>query len=278
MSTSADQATSPLDGPHAEGHAHLDPHERAAALETGAPRVPRNFVLLAALVAVVLGLGGTLVERLASATGLNPSPGTAGAPAPTLRGSMASFLDLARLPGAPAPPVSLTDATGAPVTLRALRGRVVVLSFFDADCKDACGVLAAEISAADALLGARRSHVAFVTVNADPLALGATAASPAVSATGLGALANWRFLSGTLPAVDAVWRRYGVAISVYPRSGLVVHNNVMYFIDPAGRLELRTSPVVNESPSGIFSLPSASIRRSAEGIAAYASGLLGASR
>ena len=77
-----------------------------------------------------------------------------------------------------------------------------------------------------------------------------------------------------MPALDAVWRSYGVSIKAWADTGTVVHNNVMYFVDPSGRLRIRATPVADESTAGTWSLPAASIRRSAQGIASYAAGLL----
>jgi cytochrome oxidase Cu insertion factor (SCO1/SenC/PrrC family) len=255
--------------------------DRAAALAEGAPKVPRRVVVIAVIVAAVLALGGTALERLFSSVGLNPTP-SAATPAttsspttlPELRASMAAFLGLVSLTPRPAPAIALTDQNGLPVALDQLGGKVVVLTFFDADCDDACPVLAADITRADADLGANRSRVVFLTVNTDPLETATDLPPAAATETGLSALGNWHFLTGSLTALDAVWRSYGVTINVSTASGVVAHNNVMYFVDPKGKLRTRATPVADESTTGAFSLPPASVIRSADGIAAYAAGLL----
>ncbi len=160
------------------------------------------------------------------------------------------------------------------MSLDQLRGKVVVLTFFDADCADACPVLAADITGADADLGANRSRVVFLTVNTDPLQTATASPPAAVTLTGLSALGNWHFLTGSLAALDAVWRSYGVTIKVSTASGVVAHNNVMYFVDPDGQLRIRATPVADESTAGTFSLPPSSVTRSAAGIATYAASLL----
>jgi len=254
--------------------------DRAAALAEGAPKVPRRVVVIAVIVAAALALGGTALERLFSSVGLNPTPSAATAPTappttlPELRASTAAFLGFVPLTPGPAPSIALTDQNGLPVVLDQLRGRVVVLTFFDADCEDACPVLAADITRADADLGADRSRVVFLTVNTDPLQTTTDLPPAAATGTGLSALGNWHFLTGSLAALDAVWRSYGVTINVSPTSGIVAHNNVMYFVDPRGQLRIRITPVADESSTGAFTLPPASVIRSAEGIAAYAVGLL----
>ena len=257
--------------------------DRAAALAEGAPRVPRRVVVIAVIVAAVLALGGTALEHLASTVGLNPTPAPGvGTPdtsppstaPPELRASTAAFLGAVHLPAGPAPPIILTDQNSQPVTLDQLRGKVVVVTFFAADCADACPVLAADIIRANADLGTNRSRVAFLTVNTDPLRTAADPLPVAIDSTGLPQLGSWHFLGGSLPALNAVWQNYGVSIKVSPASGIVAHNNVMYFVDPNGRLRIRATPVADESANGTFSLPPSSVSRSGAGIAAYATSLL----
>ncbi len=263
-----------------------DPIDRAAALAEGAPRVPRRVIAYAVLAAAVLALGGSLLERVVSGAGLNPvatgttTTTTTTVPTTTveLHASTASLLGITWLVGAPATGIRLRDESRRPVSIGSLRGKVVVLSFLNANCADACPVVAAEIRRADADLGSHRSEVAFVTVNTDPLETGVVPVPPAVTKTGLARLANWQYLSGTLQQLDPIWRHYGVAIDVYTKTGRVAHNDVMYFIDRTGRLRIQASPVANESSTGAFSLPGVLVARSAAGIATYAIRLLGQRR
>jgi cytochrome oxidase Cu insertion factor (SCO1/SenC/PrrC family) len=267
--------TSPEQGPMPEV-------DRVAALAAGAPRVPRRAIVIAAAVAAVLALGGTALEHLFSNEGLNPTPATAQGPdttaVPIIRSSMAAFLGRVLLPPTPAPAIALVDQTGTTMTLDQLRGKVVVVTFFNSNCSDACPVLAADIKQADIDLGANQARVVFLTVNTDPQQTAGTPLPAAVTDTGLSAAGNWHFLTGPLATLDGVWRSYGVTINVSAASGAVVHNNVMYFVDPNGQLLIRAIPVADESSTGSFSLPQASILRSGTGIAAYATGLLSGHR
>ena len=224
----------------------VPPVDRAAALAEGAPRIPRRVMVIALLAVAALGLGGSLLERAVSAAGLNPIDATTTTTtSPTnaeLHASTASLLGITGLAPIPASGITLTDQAGRALTLRSLRGDVVVVSFFNADCKDDCPVIAAEIRHADADLGARRSGVVFLTINTDPLA------------------------TGSIPP----------PIDVYPRTGAVAHTDIMYFVDPTGHLRIRATPVANETRSGTNSLPPVLVARSAAGIATYAVSLLGA--
>jgi cytochrome oxidase Cu insertion factor (SCO1/SenC/PrrC family) len=241
-------------------------------------------VVIGVLVAAVLALGGTALERAVSAAGINPvavtdpSTTTTTRPEPGLHASTAALLGIVALHPRIAPAIPLVDASGHPFSLATLRGKVVVLTFFNANCADACPVIAEDLRRADAALGANRGGVVLVTVNTDPLEVARRPAPPAVTATGLARLSNWRYLTGPLSTINQVWRRYGVTIDVYPSTGRVTHNDVLYLIDPRGRLRLRATPVADESTSGTFALPADLVRRSGAGIAAYAARLLAAPR
>ena len=259
------------------------PVDRAAAFSATSttPAVPRKFVYWALAGAAVLGLGGLASEHLFSSAGLNPvatpaarTTTTLATPAavPSVRSqqlgaSLPSFMGLSSLRGVPAPGIDLTDQNGQPFSL-AGQHKAVVLTFFNGPCNDICPVLAAELRQADADLGAAAAGVEFVTVNTDPTALAASGLS---GATGqLGTLPNWRMVTGPLATMDAVWRSYGVSISVSTRGGVEAHNEVMDFVDPAGRERYRSTPFADESRTGVYSLPPAQVARWASGIATYA--------
>jgi cytochrome oxidase Cu insertion factor (SCO1/SenC/PrrC family) len=290
-------SSAPGEGAHQEAvpPPGLPPSERAgvdrsAALAAGAPGIPTNFIFWALGVVLVLSLGGLLGEHLFSAAGLNPTPTTA--PTPTtvasetpastpvpvsdrsLSAPLGAFLGLTRLRERAAPAFTLNSQSGRPVSLPVQPPRVVVLSFFDASCNDICPVLSSEIEQADADLGAAASQVEFLTVNTDPAALTPAAESPVLTETGLGAVTNWRMLTGSLSALNSVWKSYGVSISFDSKTGLEAHNDVVFFIDPRGMLRYRATPFADESSAGAFSLPRASTSRWALGLATYAEHLL----
>ncbi len=274
--------------------------DRAAALEKGAPGVPPNFVYWVLGAVLVLSLGGLLAEHLFSAVGLNPQAATSttsttaraaattAPPAPTsgtsppvsaqeqsLEAPLAAFMGLSTPRPSLTPSFSLTGVGGDTVSVPTRPPSVVVLTFFDATCNDICPVLASEIRDADVDLGTRASQVEFVTVNTDPAALAAGDAGPAVVGTGLGSLPNWHMATGPLAAVDAVWKKYGVSISLNQRTGFEGHNDVMDFVDEHGDLRYRATPFADESSTGSFSLPAANVARWGEGIATYAGRLIG---
>ena len=271
----------------------LSEAERAAAFRRPEPKVPPKFALIVVAVLVGLGIGGTLLEHLLSSVGLNPdaatttgqatpatsAPGLIAPPSstpstPQVGAPLPEFMGISPRSGT-APGFSLEDQAGHPMSLADERGNAVVLTFFDAPCQDICPVVSAELLRAAKDLGPARSRVVFLTVNTDPVVLSGVPASTAAVRTGLGTLATWHFLTSNLSMLNAVWRAYGVSVNVSRNSGIVAHNDVMYFVDPSGRLRYEATPFANESSSGAFSLPSASIARWGQGIATYARQLVG---
>jgi cytochrome oxidase Cu insertion factor (SCO1/SenC/PrrC family) len=277
-------AGSPPAGDAPAGGGSVGSIDRPAALAEGAPGLPGNFIFWVLGAIAVLSVVGLVGERVFSAVGLNPTPastttttvppaaapGAATLPAGTrsLAAPLDAFMGLTTPSVHRAPGFTLTGLSGDPVMVPT-PSRTVVLTFFDARCDDICPVLASEIEQADADLGARASAVEFVTVNTDPSALASSAAAP-VLATGLGALGNWQMVTGPLASLDAVWKHYGVSISVDTSTGREAHNDTMDFIDPRGEIRARAVPFANESSSGVFSLPAPSIARWAHGIATTA--------
>jgi cytochrome oxidase Cu insertion factor (SCO1/SenC/PrrC family) len=268
--------------------ANPTPLDRSAALAAGAPGIPLKFVYWALGVVLVLSLGGLLGEHLFSAAGLNPAPTTTApstttvpvttptvpTPAGSIETSLSSFMGLSAVTRRPAPAFTLTDQDGRPISLPTQPPHVVVLTFFDASCNDICPVLAAEIEQADADLGAEAADVEFVTVNTDPKALAQSAEAPVLGTTRLGALPNWHMVTGPLATLNALWKAYGVSISVQTKTGLEAHNEVMDFVDAQGDLRERATPFADESSTGSYSLPPASIARWGQGIATYAGRLV----
>jgi len=282
-------STSPSAAPNRDAGPTAPPIDRTAALAEGAPGIPAKFVYWALGAALVVSLGGLIAEHVFSSAGLNPvatttpqpvattpSAATPSVPTPdqSLNSSLASFMGLRVLTPHRATPFTLADQDSQPTPVPAQAPRVVVVTFFDAPCNDICPVVAAEIEQADQDLGTAASDVEFVTVNTDPNALAQSAEAPALSETGLIALSNWHMVTGPLTTLNAVWKGYGVSISVDKKTGLEAHNDTMSFIDARGDLRYRATPFADESTTGTFSLPAASIARWGQGIATYAERLI----
>ncbi|HUY30561.1 MAG TPA: SCO family protein [Acidimicrobiales bacterium] len=256
--------------------ADADAARRAAAI--AAPRVPRKFVVWAAVAVVVLAGGGMLLERVFTSAGLNSYSITASSSARQASKPatvpLRSFMGITAGSGALAPALSLTDQRGRSVTLESLRGRVVVLTFFDAACDDICPVLGAEIRRAESQLGAKAPTVAFVAVNTDPRTLSVAATARTSSRLGLASQPNWYFLTGSLASLDTVWTHYGITVEVARATHQVAHTELMIFLDRTLHERIEATPVGDQKRGGSTTLPAASIVRFGDGIATYARTLL----
>ena len=256
-----------------------------ATVVGGPPKLSRRTVHI--LVAAVVGLLllTVVINRVASSAS-SPStttqtprvrPVVEGTVPPVdtnqLHAPLRSLLDLTSLHGQRPKPFALTDATtGKTVTLSSLAGHVVVLTFADANCKDICPVLAAELHAAAADLGKTTVPVSFVTVNTDPLATAPKEAA-ILHQPLFASLPGWMFLTGSVHELDPVWTDYGISITADPATGVASHNDFLYFISSEGKLVWSALPFADQSPDGSFSLAKQVIDRFGAGIARYAAEL-----
>ena len=115
----------------------------------------------------------------------------------------------------PAAPFTLTDHHGRPVSLASLAGRTVVLTFLDPVCTSDCPLIAQDLRLADQMLGGaaadRSSWWPWSTTRCTPPRR-VTAAFDRQE--GLEHLANWTFLTGSLPQLH----RCGTTTGSRPRS------------------------------------------------------------
>lgn len=73
------------------------------------------------------------------------------------------------VPGISLPSFALRDHRGRTLTSSELRGRVVLLTFLDSQCKEACPVIAAALArGVDALSARERAGVVAVAISVDP--------------------------------------------------------------------------------------------------------------
>src|SRR5437879_6803674 len=120
------------------------------------------------------------------------------------------------LPGAIAPDFTLTDGpTGQVVSLSALRGTVVVVTFLYTSCIDVCPLTADVIRAARDRMGTSARDVAFIAVSVDPV--GDTPATTRRFVAEHQLEATLGYLIGSPGALAGVWREAGSAQAVPSR-------------------------------------------------------------
>jgi cytochrome oxidase Cu insertion factor (SCO1/SenC/PrrC family)/thiol-disulfide isomerase/thioredoxin len=196
----------------------------------------KMFALLAGAACAAV-LAAALFSGLHS--GLSSSGTTSSDVAPGIDAASASLLNLDVLsPGAvaAAPNFVLTDQRGQPVSLRQLRGKVVVWSLNDDQCTDLCPLLAQDIVAADRDLGPAANDVVFLAVNANPFYTSTEALRAWSVRNDLEPLANWIYVTGSPAQLERTWAAYHVTVIQDRAARTVVHDAAIEFIDPAGRI------------------------------------------
>ncbi|HUX03575.1 MAG TPA: SCO family protein [Acidimicrobiales bacterium] len=258
------------------------PVDLATAFRGGNVPKPPKFIVVMVAVFAGLVLTGAIVQRVVGSSGTNPTSSTT-LPLPRsplvpsghqLSSSLSAILGLKTLNAKSPSDFTLEDQRGHQWTLSAQRGKVVILTFYNATCNDICPVLGAEIRQAQALLGSSAPKIVFAIVNTDPNALNVTRTPKALTIPHLGGLASVHFLTGSLNALNDVWTNYGISINVGAKPSEVAHNNLMYFINPSGALRAQALPFGNESHAGVFSLGAAQVHQFAEGVDQEASSLV----
>jgi cytochrome oxidase Cu insertion factor (SCO1/SenC/PrrC family) len=130
-----------------------------------------------------------------------------------------------------APTFTLTDQFDKRVSLRSLRGKVVVLTFNDPKCTTICPLTTTALLRAKKLLGPAASRVDLIGVGANPDATEVKWVRAYSRAHGM--LHKWHFLTGSLPQLRRVWRAYHIEAAVV--SGSVDHTPATYVIGANGR-------------------------------------------
>jgi len=130
-----------------------------------------------------------------------------------------------------APTFTLTDQFDKHVSLRSLRGKVVVLTFNDPKCTTICPLTTTALLRAKKLLGPAASRVDLIGVGANPDATEVKWVRAYSRAHGM--LHKWHFLTGSLPQLRRVWRAYHIEAAVV--SGSVDHTPATYVIGANGR-------------------------------------------
>jgi protein SCO1/2 len=186
-------------------------------------RISPRGVLVTVSIALVVGAGGGAALRVLLGNGT-----AAARPVlPALHGQ-AVWPEGARR----APDFVLRDQSGTAVSLASLRGRPVLLTFLDSQCKSSCPIEGRQLGSILRRLPAAQ-RPALVVVSVDQA--GDTPAGIRH------ALANWR-LNGPWPVhwlnarthaqLASVWRSYGVR--VVPTTNDIVHSLALYLIDRRG--------------------------------------------
>ena len=139
------------------------------------------------------------------------------------------------------PGFKLVDQRGQPVSLRGLRGKVVLLTFLDPVCNVDCPLIAQEFKQADQMLGSNAPRVELVAINANPLYRSPSVLRAFDHQEQLERLPNWLYLTGRARALRRVWNSFGVEVSVPSGGAMVDHAEEAAILNPRGQLRWDTS-------------------------------------
>ena len=186
------------------------------------PRI--RLALMVAATLVIAAAAGFILPSRSRDEG--PSTGFAGAVRPAI----------------PPQDFTLSDQDGKRVSLRALRGRVVVLTFLYTTCRDTCPLTATQIRGALDDLG---HDVPALAVSVDPANDTPEPARRFLARRGLGD-GRMRFLLGDRAQLEPVWRAYGIR----PQGEGFEHSAYVLLIDRRGRQRIGF-PVEQLTPEGL---------------------------
>lgn len=167
--------------------------------------LPLRLLTVAVIAAAVVGAaGGVALHRLR----LPATP--AGAALPDLHGQAVWAPGERR-----APAFAMRDERGAVVSLRALRGRPVLLTFLGSRC-GGCTAEARRIASVLRRLPAT-ARPTLVVVSVDPGGDTPAAIGRAVRRWGLAGAWHWHWLTASTARLAPLWRAYGIADGSPPR-------------------------------------------------------------
>jgi len=119
----------------------------------------------------------------------------------------------------PAADFTLTDQNGLPFHMADQRGKVVLMCFIYTHCTDICPFIATKVKEVYQQLGSDAQNVSFVAVTTDPKRDVPAVTLPYSKALGLDAV--WHFVGGDAKAVQAVWAKYAIGVTVNPDTDAV---------------------------------------------------------
>jgi len=156
--------------------------------------------------------------------------------APAAGGSTggAGLQGLILTPRKPAPPLALRNYTGQRVSLAALRGKAVLVTFVYTHCPDVCPLIVSNLAAAQRGLGQEAGHLRILAVTVDP-----RRDTPAAIRTFLaarGATGRMDYLLGSAAQLRRTWKAWDVAVQTGPNQLTDGHSSVIYGITASGHM------------------------------------------
>lgn len=201
--------------------------ERASAVGHRPTRPRLRWVAWAGAAAVGIGVGvGAGLLHTSSRPAVLAAEPAAGAAAETWAAG-----------ARPAPDFRLTDEHGRPVSLAALRGKPVIVTFIDPLCRNFCPIEAQRLNnVVKSMPAAARPAIVAVSVNI----YGNSRANLRVDRSKWRLVPQWRWAVGEHAALARVWKRYAIGVLVTAKkiAGVRVHDvshtEAAYLVDRDG--------------------------------------------
>ena len=144
-----------------------------------------------------------------------------------------------------APDFRLTDQNGSYASLSDFRGKVVVLTFMDSQCKDTCPITGAHFRQAYGQLDQNEAKQAvFLGVNVNVEANSVADVLETTRAWHLDEIPNWHFLTSEAEVLAPVWKDYGIATQPMPDGSAIMHTPGVFIIDSSGQKRWYVSTVI----------------------------------
>lgn len=199
------------------------PQPQAARAARPARAIISTAVIVALAVGVVFGFSA-LANHLSSSRGANSSTGQPNT----------SNTDQGVLLGAtPAPAFTLTDQTGATVTLDSLKGKPTVFTFFDSVCPHTdCSLMAQYLNFTAQSMGAATDKVNWVALSLDPWHDTPQTVDAFISNQQL--KPHLTYLMGSVNQLQPLWDAFHMQ-SIEQSDGIVIHTTGVYLLDSQAR-------------------------------------------
>ncbi len=133
-----------------------------------------------------------------------------------------------------APPLVLHNYTGQRVSLTALHGRAVFVTFIYTHCPDVCPLIVSNLALAQRSLGTRTHDVAMLAVTVDPRR--DTPRAIQVFLAARGALGRMDYLLGSNSQLLRTWKAWHVEVTVNKKLLTTGHSAAVYGITASGRM------------------------------------------
>ena len=146
-----------------------------------------------------------------------------------------------------APDFRLMDQNGTFVSLSDFRGKVVVLTFMDSQCKDTCPITGAHFRKAYKQLSENEaSQVVFLGVNVNVKANAVADVLETTHAWHMDQIPSWHFLTGEAEALEPIWKDYDITVEPLPDGSGIMHTPGTFLINLSGQKRWYVSTIYSE--------------------------------